>query len=167
MARKNNFPTGQLADVPAEFIQDMVASLKELYDKGRPMTDDETEQRLNEYFAFCDNSSVRPGIETMRLALCVSRQTLNNWENGIGCSNRKQDMIVRAKSFVTAYIEQLMLHNKIFPGSGCFFLKNWAGYKDNITVEEPEARRQMPTLTREEIAARYADRKLPPKPIDI
>lgn len=128
------------------------------------MTDEETEQRLDEYFEFCDNSSIRPGVQSMALALSVSRQTLNNWENGIGCSARRQDMIIRAKLFVTAYIEQLMLHNKIFPGSGCFFLKNWAGYKDSVIVEEPEVRQQMPVLTAEEIAARRSDRKLPIKP---
>ena len=157
MARKNNFPTGELSEVPAGFTQEVVSSLKALYDKGRPDTDEETEQRLNDYFSICDESSVRPGVETMRLALCVSRQTLSNWEKGVGCSKQKQDMIVRAKSFVTAYIEQLMLHNKIFPGSGCFFLKNWAGYRDSFTIDNAvDGVNQQPNETREQIATRYA-----------
>lgn len=132
---KSNFPTNGLNDVSAEFASDTIKSLNDLYNMGRPNSDDEVEQRINEYFRFCEQSSIRPGVESLGLALSVSRTALWNWERGIGCSARRQELIIKSKSFITAYIEQCMLNNKMYPGSAIFMLKNWAGYKDTVEVE--------------------------------
>ena len=156
MARANNFPTGQLNGVPAEFVKNTVNSLRQLYDKGKPETDEEVESRIDEYFQFCENSSIRPGVESLSVALSISRTSLWNWEHGIGCSSRRQELISKAKAFITAFLEQMMLNNKIFPGSGCFFLKNWANYRDSVSVEPVENNSIYPTMSREEIAARHA-----------
>lgn len=151
---KNNYPTADLNSLPKEYTKEIVESLMELYSKGRPKTDEEVEKRLDEYFELCEKTSIRPGIESMRMALAVSRQGLLNWENGIGCSERRQELIVRAKTFVVAFLEQLMLNNKIFPGSGIFFLKNWANYKDNVEISTIE-NNSISQLSREEIRTRY------------
>mgnify|MGYP000282048104 CR=1 FL=1 len=98
MARPNNFPTGQLNEVPAEFMKSTVVSLRQLYDKGKPETDKEVEERIDEYFQFCEDSSIRPGIESLSVALSVTRTTLWNWEQGIGCSTRRQELISKAKA---------------------------------------------------------------------
>ncbi len=156
MARPNNFPTGQLNEVPAEYMKNTVISLRELYSKGKPKTDEQVEERINEYFQFCEDSSLRPGIESLSVALSVTRTTLWNWEHGHGCSTRRQEIISKAKAFITAFLEQLMLSNKIYPGSGCFFFKNWAGYRDSVSVEAQEINAMIPQQSREEIAARYA-----------
>ena len=167
MARKNNFPTGELESLPKEYTGEVVESLMELYRKGKPKTDEETERRIDEYFELCDKASIRPGIESMRLSLGgISRQTLLNWENGIGCSEKRQELIVRAKSFVVAFLEQLMLNNKIFPGSAIFFLKNWANYRDNVEISTLE-NSSVTQLNREEIAARHAAFKERPEPLEL
>ena len=167
MARPNNFQTGQLNEVPAEFMKSTVVSLRQLYDKGKPETDKEVEERIDEYFQFCEDSSIRPGIESLSVALSVTRTTLWNWEQGIGCSTRRQELISKAKAFITAFLEQLMLSNKIYPGSGCFFFKNWAGYRDAVSVEAQERTTVVPHQSREEIASRHAayiDAPEPEKP---
>ena len=57
-------------------------------------------------------------------------------ENGINCSEERQELIQSAKSFIGAYIEQAMLGGKISPPSGIFLMKNWLSYKDAISIEE-------------------------------
>lgn len=133
---KNNYPQSQLDSVEQTAVQEMVSSLKELYDRGKPETDEEIKQRIDDYFLFCQNSSIRPGIESLALALHVSRQSIFNWANGINCSKACQEYIQTAKAFISAYIEQAMLSGKISPPSGIFLAKNWLGYKDTLSIEE-------------------------------
>ena len=135
MAR-NNYPQGQLDDMEPSAVQGLVTSLRELYDKGKPETDEEVRQRINEYFEFCERSSVRPGVESACMALHVGRTTFFNWSKGVGCSEKRREYIEEAKGFISAYIEQALLSGKISPPSGIFLAKNWLGYRDSISIEE-------------------------------
>ena len=117
-------------------VQEIVGSLKELYDLGRPQTDEETKQRIDDYFSFCERSSIRPGIESLCMALHISRTTLFRWSHGEDCSECKKDLILSAKAFIGAFLEQAMLGGKISPPSGIFLMKNWLSYKDAISIEE-------------------------------
>ena len=133
---KNNYPQAGLDDIEPAAVQQIVSSLKELHELGRPQTDEETKQRIDEYFAFCERSSIRPGIESLCMALHISRTTLFRWNNGEDCSEYKQELIQSAKSFIGAFLEQAMLGGKISPPSGIFLMKNWLSYKDAISIEE-------------------------------
>ena len=149
---KSNLPTNGLDDVSVDYASNTIKSLNDLYDMGRPNSDDEVEQRIDEYFKFCEQSSIRPGVESLGLALSVSRTAIWNWEHGIDCSARRQELIVKAKAFITAYLEQAMLSNKVYPGSAIFMLKNWAGYKDSVEITtEQNTGAQAPALSQEEI----------------
>lgn len=171
---KNHYPQGQLDDIEPSTVQEIVTSLKQLHDRGKPRTDAEIEQRIDDYFSFCQNSSIRPGIESLCMSLHISRTTLFNWCNGIGCSQVCQEYIQSAKSFVGAYIEQAMLGGKISPPSGIFLAKNWLGYKDSISIEENMPKLDNVTVSRtpEEIARAYGKIEntelfeLPPVPED-
>lgn len=134
--KRNNFPQGQLNEISPSGVKEIVTSLRTLHDRGKPQTDEEIEERINDFFALCQRSSLRPGIETLASALSVGRTTLYNWGNGIGCSVKCQELIQTAKSFINAYIEQALLSGKISPPSGIFLAKNWLGYKDTISIEE-------------------------------
>lgn len=133
---KNNYPQAGLEDIEPATVQKIVTSLKELHDLGKPTTDEETEKRIDEYFALCERSSLRPGIESLCLALHISRTTLFRWNNGEDCSERRQELIQSAKAFIGAFLEQAMLGGKISPPSGIFLMKNWLSYKDAISIEE-------------------------------
>ena len=133
---KNNYPQGQLEEIEPEAVQMIVSSLKELHELGRPQTDAEVEQRINDYFLFCEKSSIRPGIESLCLALHISRTTLFRWNNGNDCSEYRQELIQSAKSFIASFLEQAMLSGRISPPSGIFLAKNWLSYKDTISIEE-------------------------------
>lgn len=131
-----NYPQGALDEMEPTTVQEIVTSLKELHDMGKPGTDAEIRKRIDEYFSFCQRSSIRPGIESLCMALHISRTTLFNWNNGTNCSKECQELIQSAKSFIGAYIEQAMLGGKISPPSGIFLMKNWLSYKDAISIEE-------------------------------
>lgn len=133
---KNNFPQAGLDDMEPGAVQMIVSSLKELHDMGRPQTDEEVANRIDAYFSLCERSSIRPGIESLCMALHISRTTLYRWSNGDDCSSYKQELIQSAKAFIGAFIEQAMLSGKISPPSGIFLMKNWLSYKDQISIEE-------------------------------
>lgn len=131
-----NYPQGALDEMDPTTVQKIVTSLKELHDMGKPGTDAEIKKRIDDYFSFCQRSSIRPGIESLCMALHISRTTLFNWNNGTNCSRECQELIQSAKSFIGAYVEQAMLGGKISPPSGIFLMKNWLNYKDTISFEE-------------------------------
>lgn len=156
--QKNNYPGQQLSDLPDDFVQETVKSLKQLNDMGRPETDAEVQERIDQYFQFCEDSGCRPGIESICLSLHISRTTLFNWAHGIGCSQERQEIAERAKSFIGAFLEQSVLRGKISPPSGIFIMKNWLGYKDTISFEDAaeNSTENRPTQTAQQIAAKYA-----------
>ena len=158
MMQKNNYPGQQLSVLPDDFVQETVKSLKELNEMGKPETDAEVQGRVDQYFQFCEDSGCRPGIESLCLALHISRTTLFNWVHGLGCSQERQDIAERAKSFIGAFLEQSVLRGKISPPSGIFIMKNWLGYRDTISFEDSAIDQDVhrSTQTAAEIAARHA-----------
>ena len=133
---RNSYPQGQIDDIEPSTVQELITSLKQLHDRGKPETDEEIKQRIDEYFSFCQQSSIRPGIESLCMTLHISRTTLFNWNNGTGCSERCQELIQSAKSFIAAYIEQALLSGKVSPPSGIFLMRNCLSYKDTVSIEE-------------------------------
>lgn len=147
------FPQKNLENIEPTAVQEVTTSLEQLYTLGKPATDEEVEQRIDQFFRTCQTSCLRPGIETLALALGVSRQTLYKWSNGEGCSQRRQEAVEAAKRVVWAFVEQANLSGRINPASGIFLLKNWLGYKDTLSFEEAspnEGKKRL--LSREELA---------------
>lgn len=164
--RRSNFPNEKLNDLDENFVSSTVMSLRELNELGQPKTDEETSKRIDEYFEFCQRTGVRPGIESLCLALHISRTTLFNWNAGVNCSRERQAIISRAKSFIAAFLEQCVTQGKISPPSGIFLMKNWLNYRDTISFEDATAQQiiDVSRASREEIAARYAGAELPEPP---
>lgn len=142
MSNKNsNFPTNDLNKLPDGFCTNTVGSLRELAINGKPKTIEELETRIDDYFKYCQQKDFRCGIESLCLALGVSRQTLWNWCNGIGCSEAWKEKCCIAKQFILTFLEQATWQGKINPASSIFYLKNWGNYKDSISFDDntPEA----------------------------
>ena len=132
---KQQFPQQQVHDLEPEFVSEVVGSLRELNELGKPETNEELSRRIDDYFSFCQRTGTRPGIESLCLALHISRTTLFNWNAGINCDKERQEIVGRAKSFIAAFLEQSMTRGKISPPSGIFLMKNWLNYKDTISFE--------------------------------
>ena len=150
---KNNLPTKKLSEMDSATVQGLVANVKELYDKGKPETDEEVAQRIDEFFGLCERTSLRPGIETLCMALHISRQTLLNWSRGDGCSRERKELINGARSFIHAFLEQASLSGKLNPATSIFLLKNWCGYRDTV-IYQAQTNDLLPSERAEIIAQR-------------
>ena len=66
---KSNYPAAQLGDLEPDFVAETIENLRQLNNMGKPKTDKELTERIDQYFQFCQNTGNRPGIES----LCMSR----------------------------------------------------------------------------------------------
>ena len=136
-------------------MQDIVRTLTELHDLGKVKNDKDLQERIDEYFKLCAYGNIRPGIESMACALGVSRTTVFNWINGIKCTDKRCEIMQRAKSVIDATLEQMSLNGLISPPTGIFLMKNWLGYADSYELSTNKVE-QMPeqfARSREEILA--------------
>ena len=137
MSNKNsNYPTNQLNKLPAGTCADTISCLRDLADKGKPETEEELKQRIDDYFQFCVERDVRCGIESLCLSLSITRTTLFNWCNGRGCSREWQEICQNAKQFILTFLEQVSMSGKLNPATSIFLLKNVGGYKDSVSFED-------------------------------
>jgi hypothetical protein len=134
MARE--YPQTSLDHIPGNKVQEITHSLNELHAQGRVETDLQVNDRINAFFQLCEDSQIRPGIETLCFALGITRQTLMRWSRGVNCSEYRQELITTAKAYIAAYIEQSTLSGLINPVSGIFLMKNWLGYKSDSGLDE-------------------------------
>ena len=155
---KSNYPTAQLGDLEPDFVAETIENLRQLNNMGKPKTDKELTERIDQYFQFCQNTGNRPGIESLCMSLCITRTTLFNWNNGINCTQERQEIIIKAKAFIASFMEQAVLRGKINPASGIFLMKNWLNYKDSYSFEEATETKHYnePTQTAQQIAVKYA-----------
>lgn len=151
MAR-NRLPAEQLKAVPGDVVSSTLQNLNELRKLEPCQTDEQVEKRIDEYFAFCQSHAMRPGLETLALALGVCRTTLWNWRQGIKCSAMRKEIINRAVTYIAACLESLSTSGELNPVMSIWLMKNWLGYKDsadltistgvnNITVSENDLKR--------------------------
>ena len=134
---KRNFPQQQvseLSETNPNFVSDTVRNLMGLRSKGKPQTQEELQNRVDEYFCFCANNGYRPAIESLALSLGVSRVTFWQWRNGSRGDEWGQICEAAAQMIIT-FLEACMMSGKINPASAIFLLKNIAGYSDVSTLE--------------------------------
>lgn len=94
----------------------------------------QVEQRLNEYFTFCEDNDRKPNMIGMANWLGVSRDTLNSWKRGEYRSAEHSDLIKKAINMLEELWADYMQNGKVNPASGIFLAKNMFGYKDTQDV---------------------------------
>lgn len=94
----------------------------------------QVEERIGCYFQHCIDNDRRPGVIGMCNWLGISRQTLNEWENGVTRGATHGDIIKKAKCICEEIWADLMMSNKLNPGAGCFMGKNWFNYTDTQQI---------------------------------
>lgn len=144
--KKSNLPNAQLSTIDEDFSAVTVGLLNEIRKKAdrRPETVTELTQRIDDYFRFCADHQMRPGIEQLALCLGVSRQMYWRW-----CAGEKgaewQRICCQARQVVLAFLESASLSGHLNPATGIFLLKNWANYTDSVAITAiPE--KELPTL---------------------
>lgn len=90
----------------------------------------QVEQRIGDYFQYCVDNDRRPQIVGMCNWIGITRETLNQWENGGARGATHTDMIKKARCIIEEMWADMMMTGKINPASGIFLSKNWFNYKD-------------------------------------
>ena len=103
---------------------------------NRPIvkTDEECAERLNGYFQDCHDQQMIPTVECMCLALGTVRRTVWDWEQGIGCSAARTNMIKKAKQILAAIDADLVSAGKIPQVVYIFRAKNFFGMSDQQEI---------------------------------
>lgn len=161
--KRSNFPNNQSIEVEPGEMSALVMKMDELRNLPFVREPDEIRERIRYYFQRCIDNDLRPGVEGLALSLGTTRQTLWNWQQEGG---KRGELVTMAKQVLAALLENWGISGKINPAALCFLMKNHYGYSDNISIEVgKENTAQIPTASREEIAARYAAcTELPQKP---
>lgn len=158
MPRRNNgnLPMDRIDDIEPDDKREIMNNLLALRAKGRPATDDEVKKRIDDFFEYCRISGLRPGVESLGIALGVSRQTVWKWAHGVSCGPKRQELIENALAFIAGFLEQCGMQGKINPVTYIFLMKNWYGYSDS-PAEIADSRSGAPRKTREELLEIVSD----------
>ena len=101
---------------------------------GRPMkfkSNEELKEKIDKYFADCDEKGKPYTVSGLAVALGTTRRTLLDYEE----KDEFFHTIKNAKAKIEAYNEE-MLYNKNIPTTGVIFnLKNNYGWKDKQEIE--------------------------------
>lgn len=128
-----NFPS-VIAGAKAEDISRCLRNCLAFYDMPIVQSDDECRERLYWFFDTCEKTGQLPTVEKMIMALGTIKQTVWNWEQGIGCSQVRMDMIKKAKEFIASFESEMVTEGKINPVVYIFRAKNYFGMKDQQDV---------------------------------
>lgn len=91
---------------------------------------EQVQQRITDYFDYCEQNDRKPQLVGMANWLGVSRETLNTWKRGEYRSETHSDIIKKAVDVLEEIWADYMQNGKINPASGIFLGKNFFGYKD-------------------------------------
>lgn len=114
---------------------DIVSNVLQWQNAKPVESDDECEERLNQFFQHMANTGELPTVEKMCLALGTVRQRVWEWEQGRK-GERRADIIKKAKQILAAIDAELVSKNKIPQVTYIFRAKNYFGMSDqqNIVV---------------------------------
>ena len=146
-----NYPTAQIDSIEPDKKREIVNDLLNLHSMGKPETDADVKERIEEYFKYCRISGLRPGVESLAVAMSISRQTLWRWRSGIHCSRERQEMIENAMALVASFVEQSMMRGEINVVCGIFLLKNWFSYSDAAPDVIEDNAQHMPGRSRADL----------------
>ena len=118
------------------FVSETIESITTIASMGaeKPKTAAELKNRIDAYFIYCKEHSLRPGVESLSLALAIDRRTFWTWCNGVKGEEWAQ-ICKKAKQCIISMLETSMYHGKLNPASAIFALKNIGEWSDTVSIE--------------------------------
>ena len=117
-----------------EEIAKAIHNAYQYFNRDIVKSDEECAERLNGYFRDCHEQQMIPTVECMSLALGTVRRTVWDWEQGIGCSAARANMIKKAKQILAAIDADLVSAGKIPQVVYIFRAKNFFGMSDQQEI---------------------------------
>lgn len=90
----------------------------------------QVEQRINDYFTFCEDNDRKPNMIGMANWLGVDRKTVQLWKTGEYRTETHLPVIKKAIDLLEELWVDYMQNGKMNPASGIFLAKNMFQYKD-------------------------------------
>ena len=128
-----NFPS-VISGAKAEDISRCIKNCLTFYGLPIVKDDEECRQRLEWFFDTCGQTGQLPTVEKMVMCLGTVKQVVWQWEQGQGCSQRRADLIKKAKGFIAGFESEMVTEGKINPVVYIFRAKNYFGMKDQQDV---------------------------------
>lgn len=120
-------------------------------------SDEEIEQRLQQYFVFCQENDIKPTVAGMANSLKVSRYTLQDWKTGKRRGSRRQEIIGFYYGLLEELYEDYMMNGKVNPVSGIFMGKNHFGYQDKQEISIKAKQQFNDDIDPEEVKQKYLE----------
>ena len=150
---KYNFPQTVEPENPAD-VKAALGSVLYWYRRGNESvcnTNEQIQQRCDEYMFECWQTGQRMTVEKLALALGVARETLWKWEQA---GDERSHIIKRAKDTIASYDADMVSAGKMNPVPYIFRAKNYYGMRDQIDITATPGA-QLSDKTAQEIAATY------------
>ena len=128
-----NFPS-VISGAKSEDISRCIKNCMTFYGLPIVKDDEECRQRLEWFFDTCGQTGQLPTVEKMVMSLGTVKQTVWQWERADGCSQRRADLIKKAKEFIASFESEMVTEGKINPVVYIFRAKNYFGMKDQQDV---------------------------------
>lgn len=103
--------------------------------RKKPVALKDLNKRIDEYFNFCDENSVQPGIEGLAQCIGVSTKTIVRWSNGLYCSPEWASAVGAARQTINAYLEMSLTSGSMPTIAAIFALKATAGWSDQESFD--------------------------------
>lgn len=97
-------------------------------------TDEDCWARIEQFMRWHVENNQFPTVEKLCLQLGVTKQTLQNWEHGHGCTERRAQMIQQAKTIFAAIDAELAAKGFIEKTVYIFRSKNFYDMHDNVEI---------------------------------
>ena len=115
----------------------------------------EVEQRIDEYFDFCEANNRPPNMVGLGNWLGVGIWTINRWKNGDWRADSVDEVVQRALSVIEeSLVNQVQDNPKAMVG-GMFLLKSMFHYREQQDIVISAGDRDQNKLSADEIAKRY------------
>lgn len=146
-----NFPNARYKELiqneaKREIAKQLLLETYEAYKMPKVHSDEELEQRLDEYFNRCASKGIIPTVEEMCLYTGYAHSTVNEWERGVkkGVGPRSAAIIKNAKAYMSSFDAKLVTSGALNFLTYCFRAKNYYGMKDQqeyvLTPNQQEVR---------------------------
>lgn len=158
---KGNFPNSRAGLIQTEEDREFVAGLLQEvlieYKQPKVKSDEELQDRLNDYFSRCANSGQIPTVEEMAMSTGFGRQYLLDIEQGRrkGFSPDTAIIIKKAKEFLATFDAKLVVTGKMNFLAYCFRSKNYYGMSDKSEYVISATQQDESTFSAEDMAKRY------------
>lgn len=152
----NQFSLEQNTTANAADISRAIANATR-YIKAEPCkSEEEMAERINQYFADCQENGSIPKWETLALCLGITRSQAWNIATGKSCSAVQQRMLQRAKDILSAIDAELVSTGKIPQVVYIFRAKNFYDMRDQQDVVVTPNNPLGDALTTEQLTEKYS-----------